>query len=202
MLMILWCINKIEIFFIDMIECSYQQHKNKQTMNGQNGQQNENQYKWAQFSSRLGDGERRNDDDRDAVNARFDDVEVSTPRRGATTTRDFERRQLFRATAAAVVVRFHEPAGDDAAADVADETMCEPVERPRTRSARRAADAEAEREANAPAPAPMPKPTMKRVRRNDYWVERDDKRRTSARTFKTVVQQQTGGDTSDEENAE
>lgn len=161
-------------------------------MNGQNGQQNENQYKWAQFSSRLGDGERRNDDrDRDAVNARFDDVEVSTPRRGATATRDFERRRLLRAATAAVVVRFQEPACD-AAADVADEpaaTMCEPVERPRTRSARRAADEEAEREANAPAPAPMPKPTMKRVRRNDYWVERDDKRRTSARTFKTAVQQ-------------
>jgi hypothetical protein len=94
------------------------------------------------------------------------------------------------------MVRFqdHRPVPAAAAAVADDEpttTMCEPVERPRTRSARRAADAEAEREANAPAPAPMPKPTMKRVRRNDYWVERDCQRRTSARTFKTAVQQQT-----------
>ena len=153
------------------------------------GQQNENQLKWAQFSSRLDDGERTNDD-RDAANARFDDAEVSTPRRGATTTRAFERHRR------AIMVRFqdHRPVPAAAAAVADDEpttTMCEPVERPRTRSARRAADAEAEREANAPAPAPMPKPTMKRVRRNDYWAERDDKRRTSARTFKTAVQQQT-----------
>ena len=195
----MWYINKIEILFIDMIECSYQQHKNKQTMYGQ---QNENQYKWAQFSARLGDDGERTNDDGDAVNARFDDAEVSTPRRGATTTRAFERHRR------AIMVRFqdHRPVAAAAAAVADDEptttTMCEPVERPRTRSARRAADAEAEREANAPAPAPMPKPTMKRVRRNDYWVERDCQRRTSARTFKTVVKQQTGGDTSDEENAE
>ena len=173
-------------------------------MNGQNGQQNnENQYKWAQFSARLGDdGERRNDYG-DAVNVRFDDVEVSTPRRGATTTRAFERHRR------AIMVRFqdHRPvpaaAADAAASIVADDeptTMCEPVERPRTRSARRAADAEAAREANAPAPAPMPKPTMKRVRRNDYWVERDCQRRTSARTFKTAVQQR--GETSDDDYAE
>jgi hypothetical protein len=31
----------------------------------------------------------------------------------------------------------------------------------------------------------MPKPTKKRVRRNDYWVNRDDQRRNAARTFKT-----------------
>ena len=163
-----------------MIECSYQQHKNERTMYGQ---QNENHLKWAQFSSRLDDGERTNDDG-DAVNARFDDAEVSTPRRGATTTRAFERHRR------AIMVRFqdHRPVAAAAAAVADDEpttTMCEPVERPRTRSARRAADAEAEREANAPAPAPRPKPTMKRVRRNDYWVERDDKRRNAAKTFKT-----------------
>lgn len=181
----MWCINKIEIFFIDMIDCS-DQNTTKTTMNGQNGQQqNENQYKWAQFSARLGgcDREMRNDGG-DAVNAvvRFDDVEVSTPRRGATATRDFERRRLIReASAAVVVVRFQEPADDEPAA------MCEPVERPRTRSARRAADEEAVREANAPAPVPIPKPTVKRVRRNDYWVARDDQRRSAARTFKSAT---------------
>jgi hypothetical protein len=151
------------------------------------GQQSENQFKWAQFTARRDDDnnrERRNDEGRDGVNARFDDVEVSTPRRGATTTRAFERHRR------AIMVRFqdHRPVPAAAAAVADDEpttTMCEPVERPRTRSARRAADAEAEREANAPAPAPMPKPTMKRVRRNDYWVERDDKRRNAAKTFKT-----------------
>ena len=143
---------------------------------------------WAQFTARRDDDnnrERRNDEGRDGgVNARFYDVEVSTPRRGATTTRAFERHRR------ANMVRFqdhHRPVA--AAAAVADDepttTMCEPVERPRTRSARRAADAEAEREANAPAPAPTPKAASKRTQRNDYWVERDDKRRNSARTFKT-----------------
>ena len=155
-------------------------------MNGQNGQQNnENQYKWAQFSARLGDdGERRNDYE-DAVNVRFDDVDVSTPRRGATTTRAFERHRR------AIMVRFQDhrpvPAAASAAAVVVYDKP-RPVERPRTRSERRAADEAAEREATAPAPAPMPTPTTKRVQRNDYWVARDDQRRISARTFKTAFQ--------------
>lgn len=156
-------------------------------MNGQNGQQNnENQYKWAQFSARLGDDGEKRRNDGDAVNAaRFDDVEVSTPRRGATATREFERRRL------ANVVRFQDrrpvPAAASAAAVVVSEKP-RPVERPRTRSERRAADEAAEREATAPAPAPMPTPTTKRVQRNDYWVARDDQRRISARTFKTAFQ--------------
>ena len=159
---------------------------NERTMNGQQnkGQQQtvENQYKWTEFSAR------RLDDDGERTQERydrFDDVEISSPRRrGATTTREFERRQR-----AHIVVTFqHSPAA--AAAEpptthpVAPATH-EEVERPRTRSARRAADAAAESEANAPAPAPMPKPTKKRVRRNDYWVNRDDQRRNAARTFKT-----------------
>ena len=153
------------------------------------GQQSENQFKWAQYTARCDDDnnrEGRNDEGRDGVNARFDDFEVSTPRRGATTTRAFERHRR------AIMVRFQDHRRLVAATAVTDDepttTMCEPIERPRTRSARRAADAEAEREANAPAPAPMPKPTMKRVRRNDYWVERDDKRRNAARMFKTQGQ--------------
>ena len=162
-------------------------------MNGQNGQQQyDNQYKWAQFSARIGDEsrERRMTDGGDGVmNAatRFDDVEVSTPRRGATATREFERRRL------ANVVRFHArrpvPATASAAAVVVTEKP-RPAERPRTRSERRAADEAAEREVTAPAPAPMPKPAPKRVQRNDYWVTRDDQRRISARIFKTTFQQQ------------
>ena len=164
------------MLFLDMIECSYQT-----TRTTMNGQEHENQFKWTQFSARLGcgsDGEQvRNDE-----TVRFDDVEISTPRRGATTTRDFERRRR------ALVVRFqdHRPAA--VAEDEEEPTpalLLEAVERPRTRSARRAADDEAEREATAPPPAPIPRPTPKRERRSDYWVARDDKRRTSARTFKT-----------------
>jgi hypothetical protein len=150
------------------------------------GQQSENQFKWAQFTARRDDDnnrEGRNYEGRDGVNARFDDVEVSTPRRGATTTRAFERHRR------ANMVRFQDHRPVAAAAAVAHDepttTMCEPVERPRTRSARRAADAEAEREANAPAPAPTPKAAPKRTQRSDYWVMRDDKRRISTRTFKT-----------------
>jgi len=168
-----------------MIEYSKAEHErtNERTMSGQ---QSENQIKWAQFTARRDDDhdrERRNDEGRDGVNARFDDVEFSTPRRGASLTREFERRQR------AIVVRFqdHRPVAAAAAAVADDEptTKCEPVERPRTRSARRAADAEAEREANARAPAPTPKPTQKRTQRSDYWVMRDGKRRNAARTFNT-----------------
>jgi len=151
-------------------------------MNGQqnNGQQNENQYKWTEFRARrLDDDGERSQERYD----RFDDVEISSPtrRRGATTTRAFERG----GRRAQIVVTFqHSPAADEPTTPPVTPTR-EEVERPRTRSARRAADAAAESEANAPAPAPMPKPTMKRVRRNDYWVERDDKRRNAAKTFKT-----------------
>ena len=153
-------------------------------MNGQQnkGQQQtvENQYKWTEFSARRldDDGERTTQERYD----RFDDVEISTPRRrGATTTREFERRQR-----AQIVVTFqHSPAAEPPTTPPVAPATHEEVERPRTRSARRAADAEAVSEANAPAPAPMPKPTKKRVRRNDYWVNRDDQRRNAARTFKT-----------------
>lgn len=158
-------------------------------MNGQQNkgqQQNvENQYKWTEFRARrLDDGERTTQERYD----RFDDVEVSTPRRrGATTmTREFERKQR-----AQIVATFQHFAAAAAAElpttpPVAPATH-EEVERPRTRSARRAADAAAESEANAPAPAPMPKPTKKREQRSDYWINRDDQRRNAARTFKTVV---------------
>ena len=161
--------------------------------NGQNGQQTyDNQYKWAQFSARIGDESRERrmtDGGGDGMNAaaRFDDVEVSTPRRGATATREFERRRL------ATVVRFHArrpvPATASADAVVVSEKP-RPAERPRTRSERRAADEAAEREATAPATAPTPKPAPKRVQRSDYWVTRDDQRRISARIFKTTFQQQ------------
>ena len=160
--------------------------RHTQTMNGQ---QNANQYQWTQFTSRL--GRDRGDVEparNDETAVRFDDVEVSTPRRGATSTRDFERRRR------AIVVRFQDPRPHDDAtpahddADDAELTPApahEPGARPRTRSARRAADDAAYREATAPPPAPTPTPTLKRERRSDYWVARDDKRRTSARTFKT-----------------
>jgi hypothetical protein len=159
-----------------------QKNKNdERTMNGQqnNGQQNENKYKWTEFRARrLDDDGERSQERYD----RFDDVEISSPtrRRGATTTRDFERGRR-----AQIVVTFqHSPAAPTTPPVAATPTR-EEVERPRTRSARRAADAEAVSEANAPAPAPMPKPTKKREQRNDYWVNRDDQRRNSARTFKT-----------------
>lgn len=143
----------------------------------------DNKLTWTQFNARLGSGER----DDAACDARFDDVEISTPRRGATTTRDFERRQR-----AALVVRFQNLRAVAAAAAVAaaeEERNAPPrhetVERPKTRSARRAADNEADREATAPPPAPIPTPTQKRERRSDYWITRDDQRRNAARTFKT-----------------
>jgi hypothetical protein len=156
------------------------------TMNGTMNNE-DNKLTWTQFNARLGSGEC---DDAAACDARFYDVEISTtPRRGATTTRDFERRQR----AALVVRRFQDHRAGAVAAAVAaaaeQERNAPPrhetIERPKTRSARRAADDEAEREATAPPPAPIPTPTPKRERRSDYWITRDDQRRNAARTFKT-----------------
>jgi hypothetical protein len=173
------------MLFLDMIECSYQQDKNEQTMNGQtmNGQQ-DSKYQWTQFTSRLDAVEPARNDETAA--GRFDDVEISTPRRGATSTRDFEKRRR------AIVVKFQDqrqqlqPLDTIAASEpTTAPAHHEEVARPKTRSARRAADDEAEKESTARPPAPTPRPTLKRVRRNNYWVERDDQRRNAARTFKT-----------------
>jgi hypothetical protein len=180
------------MLFLDMIECSYQQDKNEQTMNGQtmNGQQ-DSKYQWTQFTSRLDAVEPARNDETAAW--RFDDVEISTPRRGATSTRDFEKRRR------AIVVKFQDqrqqlqPLDTIAASEpTTAPAHHEAVARPKTRSARRAADDEAEKESTAPPPAPTPRPTLKRERRSDYWIDRDDQRRTSARTFKT--QQQSDAD--------
>jgi hypothetical protein len=169
------------MLFLDMIECSYQQDKNGQTMNGQQ----DSKYQWTQFTSRLDAAVEPARNDETAA-GRFDDVDISTPRRGATSTRDFEKRRR------AIVVKFQDqrqqlqPLDTIAASEpTTAPAHHEEVARPKTRSARRAADDEAEKESTARPPAPTPRPTLKRVRRNNYWVERDDQRRNAARTFKT-----------------
>lgn len=65
------------------------------------------------------------------------------------------------------------------------------VQKPKTRAERRAIDAPiAETDVVLPATNPA---MMKRERRSDYWVQRDDKRRSAARTFKDQAQAQALG---------
>lgn len=161
--------------------------------NGQNGQNGDNQISWQQFSNQIRGAENARaeyleecrSNRRDEEDAKFVDVEVSTPRRQAigggsgTTRRAVVKFQLAAASAVAEVV-----------APVEETTShYEVVQKPKTRAARRAME-EAEEEDTTPTVNPSPK----RERRSDYWVERDDKRRGDARTFKMTAQLAVGGE--------
>ena len=94
-----------------------------------------------------------------------------------TTTSNAERRYQQRRTP----TKQHPaiPATTDTDAEVV-KPAHECVQKPKTRAERRAIDAPiAETDV-----LPATNPAMKRERRSDYWVQRDDKRRSAARTFK------------------
>ena len=188
-------INKIEMLFIDMKEYSDQaKTTNEQIMNnGQNGR--DNRLGWQQFSNQIRGAENAHAEyleecrskRRDEEDAKFVDVEVSTPRRQAssggigTTRRAVVKFQL--ATPAVALL-----------APVEEETPTtshyEVVQKPKTRAARRAMEeAELEEEVTTTTD-----PSPKRERRSDYWVERDEKRRCDARTFKMTAQLAVGGE--------
>ncbi len=145
-----------------------------------NGLNGDNQLGWKQFSNQIRGAENARAEyleecrskRRDEEDAKFVDVEVSTPRRQASSGPT--RR---------AVVKFQ-------LAPVEEEEMptttrhYEVVQKPKTRAARRAME-EAELEEDT---TPTVNPSPKRERRNDYWVERDSKRRGDARTFKMTAQ--------------
>ncbi len=159
-------------------------------MNGQNGQNGgDNQLGWQQFSNQI--RQRENErvefleecrfNRRDEEDAKFVEVEVSTPRRQASsgpTRRAVVKFQL----AAPAVVEEEKPTTT---------SHYEVVQKPKTRAARRAMEeAELEEEVTTTTTDPSPK----RERRIDYWVERDNKRRGDARTFKMTAQLAVGGE--------
>ena len=159
--------------------------------NGRDGR--DNQLGWQQFSNQIRQRENQRADEeeecrskrRDEEDAKFVDVEVSTPRRQAssggigTTRRAVVKFQL--ATPAVALL-----------APVEEETPTtshyEVVQKPKTRAARRAMEEEEEEVTTTTDPSP------KRERRSDYWVERDEKRRCDARTFKMTAQLAVGGE--------
>lgn len=158
-------------------------------MNNGNDGQRQNQISWQQFSNQIRGAENARaeyleecrSNRRDEEDAKFVDVEVSTPRRQASSGSSGGNGPTRRA-----VVKFQLAAPPAVAllAPVEEETPTtshyEVVQKPKTRAARRAME-EAELEED---PTPTVNPSPKRERRIDYWVERDSKRRGDARTFK------------------
>jgi hypothetical protein len=119
----------------------------------------------------------------DPIIGDYDDEEPVFNKASAnrTTTSNAERRHQQRH-----IIKLAIPATATATAAVTDvKEAHECVEKPKTRAARRAIDAPlTETDDAAVAPA------MKRERRSDYWVQRDDERRNAARMFKTQTQAQ------------
>lgn len=152
--------------------------------NGQNGLNGDNQLSWQQFSNQIRGAENARAEyleecrskRRDEEEAKFVDVEVSTPRRQASSSSGGSgttRRAVvkFQLAAPPAVVEEEKPTTT---------SHYEVVQKPKTRAARRAMEeAELEEEVTTTTD-----PSPKRERRIDYWVERDSKRRGDARTFK------------------
>jgi hypothetical protein len=123
--------------------------------------------------------------DRDPIIGDYDDDDQEPAFNKAsanrTTTSNAERRHQQRH-----IIKLAIPATATATAAVTDvKEAHECVEKPKTRAARRAIDSPlTETDDAAVAPA------MKRERRSDYWVQRDDERRNAARMFKTQTRAQ------------
>ena len=151
-------------------------------MNGQGqcGQAGQNQINWQQFSLReraRGEfletcREHEKDNKKDAEEAKFD-VAVSTPtsrKRAGRTGRTGQPAEKHMPVQRKVQVQVQE-------IPTPDEVPRELVQKAKTRAARRA---------DAPnTETPDVKLPTKRVRRSDYRVQRDDERRSAARTLKT-----------------
>ena len=166
-------------------------------MNGRDGRR-DNQLGWQQFSHQIRQRENQRAEDeeecrfnrREEQDAKFVDVEVSTPRRsgggggggggGGMTRRVVVKFQLVAPAAVAAAVE-----------ETPTTTGCyEVVQKPKTRAARRAM--EEEEDTTTPA---VVKPRRERERRSDYWVQQHDKFRSAARTFKmTAAQLAVGGE--------
>lgn len=157
--------------------------------NGQNGLNGDNQLSWQQFSNQIRGAENARAEyleecrskRRDEEDAKFVDVEVSTPRRQQASSSSGgsgpTRRAVVKFQLAAPAVALLAPVEEETPMTT---SHYEVVQKPKTRAARRAME-EAELEEKVTTTTD---PSPKRERRIDYWVERDSKRRGDARTFK------------------
>ena len=150
----------------------------QQTMNRQNV--GDNQLGWQQFSNQIRQREnervefleecrfnRKHEQD-----AKFLDVEVSTPRRQVSSSSSGARRAVVKFQLAA-------PAVEEEETTPTTTSHYEVVQKPKTRAARRTIEEE-----NMTATV---NPSSKRERRSEYWVQQDNKRRSAARTFKLTA---------------
>ena len=147
---------------------------------GQHVQARQNQINWQQFSLReRAHGEfletcreHEKDHEKDAEEAKFD-VVVSTP---TSRNRAGQAAEKHRPRKMQLQVQVQEVPNTN-------DVPHEQVQKAKTRAARRA---------DAPnTETPDVKLPTKRARRSDYWVQRDDERRSAARTLKAGFQCQT-----------
>ena len=161
------------------------------TMNvqGQQRQARQNQINWQHFSLReRAHGEfletcreLEKDHEKDAEEAKFD-VSVSTPTSGRRLARSAEKHKpAQRKVQVQVQVQVQE------VPTTTDDVPRELVQKAKTRAARRADDDDDD-DLTLNTEMPDVKLPTKRVRRNDYWVKRDDERRSAARTLKAGFQ--------------
>jgi hypothetical protein len=109
----------------------------------------------------------------------YDQEEPAFRSANRMTTSNAERRHQQRHTPLRGLTKQAIPAPEADTADVKPAHEC--VQKPKTRAERRANDAPLTEVA-------VLQPVTKRERRSDYWVQRDDERRSAARTFKTQGQ--------------
>jgi hypothetical protein len=133
----------------------------------------QNQIGWQQFSLRHRNIESTHDDSLDETRDKHDDtleIHTSTPK---SKTRTVQKR-----TTTPRKTRVQKPITPETETHITENSR-EHVQKPKTRAARR----EIEDEITETPPIESTKPKH-RERRSDYWVQRDDKRRTAARTIK------------------
>lgn len=189
------------MLFFDITEYSYPTTRNRQTTNEMATTMTPTQFDWRQFSEHI-QRETGNHHQAakntaanmttynkcDSIISGYDDQEEPAFNNAAanrTTISNAERRHQQRQRHSPL--RSIKPPAipaTDADADVKEAHEC--VQKPKTRAERRAIDAPLTETDVLPAT----NPAMKRERRSDYWVQRDDERRNAARTFKTQSQGQ------------
>ena len=137
--------------------------------------QRQNQIGWQQFSIQHRNQERAGDDflNESRSNARDNqdetfDIQVSTPKRARSAVKQAPTPKN---------ARVQKPITPETETIITEKSH-EHVQKSKTRAARRAIEDEI---TESPTESTKPK---HRERRTDYWVQRDDKRRTAARTLK------------------
>lgn len=181
------------MLFYELVECSQQATSNRTnmttTMTG-------DQIAWKQFSlnhiEREGGAahERMRRDDDDYYHEENFDVPVTSSTRATSTSKTTQRQNQYKPRKSEVQ-QIQQIAAQAAAAVAAVaaalvEKTHEEVKKPKTRAERREIEPT---EIDTPAAAQTDKRPAKRERRCHYWVERDDKRRSAAITFKNQNQE-------------